>query len=202
MLCGQMSRGRPAGMRSEADEYPEYIERAIQALLSGGVDAGAAALEPIAYPPQVLPRRRSLSRAQMVRIFRRDSFLCRYCGGKTVITSVMELLGGIYPELFPFQSSAWKAGVTHPAVVTRSPAVDHVVPAAHGGTDDDANLVTACTPCNSIKSDFTLDQLGWELLSVTEDPWDGLSTYYRALWKMAGQPKPNYHGAWMTALGV
>lgn len=36
--------------------------------------------------------------------------------------------------------------------------VDHVVPVAGGGTDDPANLVTACHDCNAGKSDVPLDE--------------------------------------------
>ena len=189
-------------MRRQADDYPEHIERTVRELLERGVDAGAASLEAIAYPPREFPARRRLARQQMVRIFARDHFICRYCGGQTIITPVMELLGGLYPNSFPFQSSGWKAGVTHPAVVSRSPAVDHVLPVVYGGTDDDENLVTACTPCNSIKADFTLEVLGWEVQQVTDSDWDGLTRYYRQLWEVAGRPKPEYHAAWMAALGV
>lgn len=32
--------------------------------------------------------------------------------------------------------------------------VDHIVPRAHGGTDDPSNLVTACAPCNLGKSHY------------------------------------------------
>jgi hypothetical protein len=39
----------------------------------------------------------------------------------------MELIGGLYPELFPFHRN-WKGGETHPAIFSRSPVVDHVVP--------------------------------------------------------------------------
>lgn len=35
--------------------------------------------------------------------------------------------------------------------------VDHVIPESEGGTDDPANLVTACQPCNSGKSNIGLD---------------------------------------------
>lgn len=35
--------------------------------------------------------------------------------------------------------------------------VDHVVPVAKGGSDDDDNLVTACATCNSGKADLELE---------------------------------------------
>lgn len=51
-----------------------------------------------------------------------------------------------------------------PAVVLE---VDHVVPVAGGGGDDEMNLVTACWECNSGKSDRPLTE------SITgEDPHD------------------------------
>lgn len=36
--------------------------------------------------------------------------------------------------------------------------VDHVIPESKGGTDDPANLVTACSDCNGGKSDILLDE--------------------------------------------
>ncbi len=37
--------------------------------------------------------------------------------------------------------------------------VDHVEPASRGGSDDPANLVTACAPCNLGKSDVRLEDV-------------------------------------------
>lgn len=37
-------------------------------------------------------------------------------------------------------------------------SLDHVVPHSKGGSDDPANLVTACVPCNGGKSDVPLEQ--------------------------------------------
>jgi HNH endonuclease len=175
---------------------------AIQALLQGGLDAGRVALSPIAYPPRVIAPRPTLKRTLMCGIFYRDHFCCRYCGGRTILTPVMEVLGELYPEIFPFHPN-WKGGVTHPAVIARSTIVDHLVPGAMGGSWlDPDNLVTACWPCNAIKADYELDQLGWELQPITADSWDGLTCYYRALWEQAGQPKPTFHEAWLEALEV
>ena len=35
----------------------------------------------------------------------------------------------------------------------RATTTDHVIAKANGGTDDDANLITTCRPCNSKKRD-------------------------------------------------
>lgn len=39
--------------------------------------------------------------------------------------------------------------------------LDHVVSRYHGGTDDQANLVAACSECNSRKGWKSLAELGW-----------------------------------------
>lgn len=57
-------------------------------------------------------------------VFRRDNFICRYCGAKAPDVQL---------------------------------TTDHVVPVALGGTDDPANLVTACGPCNSGKTSTSPD---------------------------------------------
>jgi hypothetical protein len=189
-------------MRPQPDDYPDHIENALEALVRDGLEAGANALAPIAYPPRELRRERKVDRAMMVTVFKRDHFLCRYCGGKTILTPLMELMGVLYPDVFPFQSAGWKAGVTHPAVISRSPAVDHVVPVVYGGVNSDENLVTACSPCNTIKADFSLEMLGWELRPVEEFEWDGLTRFYPRLWDLAGRPKPQYHQGWMKQLGL
>jgi HNH endonuclease len=114
----------------------------------------------------------------------------------------MELLGGIYPEQFPFHRN-WKGGETHPAIISRSAVIDHRDPGSAGGDwVARANLVTACWPCNARKGDLSLRLLGWELLAVSETEWDGLTRFYRPLWNLAGQPNPRLHSGWMRALGI
>ena len=46
-------------------------------------------------------------------------------------------------------------GCMAPEAVLR---VDHIIPVSKGGTDDDANLTTACHPCNAGKSDIPLGE--------------------------------------------
>jgi hypothetical protein len=36
--------------------------------------------------------------------------------------------------------------------------IDHMIPVAQGGTNDEENLITACEPCNQGKSDTLIDQ--------------------------------------------
>jgi hypothetical protein len=57
-------------------------------------------------------------------------------------------------------------GVTPQVRVLR---VDHVVPVSKGGTNDAANLVTACDPCNAGKSDRLLGDTHLNVMGAPED---------------------------------
>ena len=59
------------------------------------------------------------------RIFARDNFHCVYCD---------------------YDGSTFERW--------RCLAIDHFIPRASGGTEDDANLVTACMDCNFMKQRF------------------------------------------------
>jgi 5-methylcytosine-specific restriction endonuclease McrA len=61
-------------------------------------------------------------------IFKRDSFRCQYCGRS------------------PKQD---ENVILH---------IDHIIPQAKGGADDDRNLTTACQECNLGKSDVLLNE--------------------------------------------
>lgn len=188
-------------MRPQGDEYPEVLEAVVAAICRDGLQAGAEEIARIAYPPRDLSARPSLSRRVAFDVFRRDRFLCRYCDGKTIFQPVSRLLGSMYPDAFPFHPN-WKAGRTHPAVIARSPVVDHIVPGSQGGSWTDVeNMVTACWPCNAIKADLTLEQLGWTLRPIRdESEWDGLSRSYRAVWEIAGRPDAAHHESWLAVL--
>jgi hypothetical protein len=188
-------------VRLQPDDYPKHVKRAVRAFVEAGWEAGATALEPVAFSPAAVAARRTPPRAARAQVFVRDRFICRYCGGKTIFEPVMALLGFVYPQLFPYHPN-WRGGVTHPAVISRSAVVDHVEPGSSGGAWLDLdNLVTACNPCNSIKSDLSLEQLGWTLQPIKRTSWDGLVGLYPSLWAASGRPAANFHLAWMRDLG-
>jgi 5-methylcytosine-specific restriction endonuclease McrA len=135
-----------------------------------------------------------------VAIHRRDCWTCRYCRARTVAPPVLRFLSEIYPEEFPYHPH-WKAGQTHPAYLLVSTSLDHVAPGGRGGSwRDEANLVTACWPCNTGKADLRLDELGWTLLDAAEvqSEWDGLSGATQQLWERAG--RPDIYRDWRRAL--
>ncbi len=133
-------------------------------------------------------------------MYARDCYQCRYCGEKTILTYVMRLLARLFPDEFPYQSN-WKADQTHPAFVSRSTTLDHLVPIAGGGDPlAESNLVTACWGCNRRKGDLTLDELGWDLLDPAEPAWRGLTELFEPAWEAAGRPRlTSDEMTWMRA---
>ena len=59
------------------------------------------------------------------------------------------------------------------------PTIDHVVPVARGGPDSEENWMSCSMLTNSIKSNWTLDELNLGLLpSGHLANWDGLMTWF------------------------
>ena len=59
--------------------------------------------------------------------------------------------------------------------------VDHIIPYAYGGTDDDNNLIAACSICNSIAGSRVFDTLDEKRNWIREQygPW--MERRYRAM---------------------
>ena len=59
------------------------------------------------------------------------------------------------------------------------PTVDHIVPIARGGIDEESNWVTTSMLRNSMKSNWTLEELDWSLLPTGDlQEWDGLTNLF------------------------
>jgi hypothetical protein len=86
----------------------------------------------------------------------------------------------LLPEVIPYHLN-WKISETHPAFWQLSATVDHVVPVARGGRDDDnENLVTTTMLRNSAKAHWLLAELGWSLRPIApQADWDGLLGWFR-----------------------
>lgn len=55
------------------------------------------------------------------------------------------------------------------------PTIDHINPIAIEGKDEDYNIITISQLHNSIKSNWTLEQLRWKIYDAGEiKEWDGL----------------------------
>jgi hypothetical protein len=187
--------------------YTARLADAIKALvdvsIAADASAAAEAARAIEYGITEIELRHAVPFAEMLAVFKRDCWTCRYCGGRTIAPPVLRVLSGLYPDQFPYHPN-WKAGQVHPAYLLLSTSLDHVQPGARGGGwRQRENLVAACWPCNSGKADFTLEEIGWTLLGEPEiqSDWDGLTGSYAALWHVAGQPDPKYHARWLRSVG-
>ena len=147
-----------SGTTPTLDQYRAAIEAAVQAVISGGAEAGREKLRPISSQVTLAPDRKPVSDELRVQAFRRDSFTCCYCLSRVIPEPILRLLGRIRPVEFPHDPN-WKAGRMHRAVPLRCAEVDRLVPVARGGSNEITNLRTACAPCNTRKADFLLEEI-------------------------------------------
>ena len=121
---------------------------------------------------------RTYSEVQKTRIFLRDGFIDRYSGKRLVFPGTLKILSTELPKEFPYHLN-WKQDRCHIGWWELCPTVDHIVPIARGGENSDSNFVTTSMLSNSIKSNFTLDELGWSLHPRGKlEEWDGLIHWF------------------------
>ena len=109
-----------------------------------------------------------------MRVFLRDRFVDRYSGARLVFPGTLRLLSVVMPVEFPAHPS-WKMDETHLAYWELFPTIDHVVPVARGGADDETNWVTTSMVRNAAKSNWLLEELGWSIREPEQNgAWDGL----------------------------
>ncbi len=193
------SRPPDVELAAVASPHTARLAEAVKALVEASAAADPShveeALNAVEHRIVDIEPRRGVPFVEMVAVFQRDSWTCRYCGNQTVAPPVLRVLSHMYPDRFPYHPN-WKAGQVHPAYLLLSTSLDHVQPGGRGGSwSERENLVAACWPCNSGKADFTLEELGWEVFGEAEaqTEWDGLTSSYAALWHAAGQPDTQYH---------
>lgn len=184
-----------------ASTVEETFRAAVVAVAEGRTEDAAQVLQMLRPPrPEAVPERRA-SLPLQIAIFRRDGFICRYCGKRTLFPAVLRVLSHLFPELLPYHRN-WKWAETHPLYWTHATSLDHRIPVARGGESTAENLITACYQCNSIKQNWLLEELCWELRPVElgSSAWDGLTGEYARLCSAAGLERNKYHSAWLAAL--
>lgn len=147
--------------------------------LSLGDSASAAEILRSAFPPPPASTPRSpWPLARLTKVFIRDGFTDRYSGEPLVFPGALRALSVLVPSLFPYHRN-WKQSLTHPAYWSHYPTIDHVVPVARGGADDESNVVTTSMLRNAAKSNWLLSELGWQTASAPLiDAWDGLLEWF------------------------
>jgi hypothetical protein len=170
--------------------------------LEHGDPEGAAAQLLARYPfvPVAKSARRYTAR-QMTAVFLRDGFIDRYGGERLIFPPVLRVLSAECPDVFPFHRN-WKMAETHPAYWHLFPTIDHVVPAARAGPDDESNWVTTSMTRNALKGGATLEQIGWELHKPGRlVDWDGLTAWFLRYVQLHPEHlSDGYIGRWATAL--
>jgi len=181
--------------------HPVHVLRGACNALSSGDVKRASTLIQEHYPFKPLGNSgRKYTASECTRVFIRDGFLDRYSGDRLIFPGVLRLLAKVIPDAVPFQLN-WKMSETHPAFWELFPTIDHVVPVARGGADDESNWVSTSMLRNSAKSNWTLEEIGWQLVAPGDlSDWDGLLGWF--LGYMDGEPehqKDPYLRKWYRA---
>ena len=122
--------------------------------------------------------KRSYTTVQKMEQFIRDGFIDRYTGEKLVNPGILKIISRYFPEDFPYHPH-WKMTETHIAYWDLIPTIDHVYPIAKGGHDDKNNWVTTSMKNNSIKSNYTVDEIHWSIHPRGDIfCWDGLTAHF------------------------
>jgi hypothetical protein len=152
------------------------------------------------YPFQPIEKSgRRISKVQIIQVFVQDGFIDRYRGTRLVFPPALRLISEIIPDQFPYHKNG-KLSLGHFAYWELFPSVDHVVPVARGGADDESNWVCCSMLTNQIKANWTLDELGWKLQDRGDfSQWDGMLNWFvREMARDAIRSKaPKYCHDWL-----
>jgi hypothetical protein len=148
-----------------------------------------------------LSQKRKYSKYQMCKVFLRDGFIDRYSGKKLLFPGLIKIMTIEFPDIFKYQKN-WKMSETHMIYWDLCPTIDHLVPVARGGQDLEQNWMTTSMVHNSAKSNWTLEEIGWELHDIGEsNNWDGLVNYFLELTsKNPNYEKDKYIYSWKLGL--
>jgi len=144
---------------------------------------------------------RNYTKTQMCKIFLRDGFIDRYSGERLLFPGLIKILTIEFPQIFKYHKH-WKMSETHMIYWELFPTIDHIIPVARDGKDNEDNWVTTSMAHNSAKANWTLEEIGWSLkMSGELKNWDGLINYFLDLTnKNPEYEEDNYIQSWKSAL--
>ena len=148
-----------------------------------------------------LIQKRQYSKHQMCKVFLRDGFIDRYTSDKLVFPGLLKILTLEFSDVFKYHRN-WKMSETHMIYWDLFPTIDHLIPVARGGEDNDSNWVTTSMIRNSAKSNWTMEEIGWKLQDKGQlDNWDGLvSCFLDLIDKNPNYEKDNYIRDWKRGI--
>lgn len=122
--------------------------------------------------------KRTYTLSQKMEQFLRDGFIDRYTGQRLLNPGVLKIFSTYFPEEFPYDPH-WKMTKTHIAYWEMVPTLDHIIPIARGGEDTPDNWATTSMKNNSIKNNYTLEDIQWQLYPKGDlKEWDGLTKIF------------------------
>ena len=122
--------------------------------------------------------KRSYTQKEKMEQFLRDGFIDRYTGKRLVNPGMLKVFTNYFPQEFPYDPH-WKMTKNHMAYWDLIPTIDHIFPIAQGGADHPSNWATTSMKNNSIKSNYSLEEIDWKLFpSGKLSDWDGLTKLF------------------------
>ncbi len=148
-----------------------------------------------------LTQKRQYSKYQMCKVFLRDGFIDRYSGDKLLFPGLIKILTIEFPDIFKYHRN-WKMSDTHMIYWDLFPTIDHLIPVARGGQDNESNWITTSMIHNSAKSNWTIEEIGLKLYDKGQlDNWNGLVNYFIDLTsKNPDYERDNYVSDWEVGL--
>ncbi len=126
------------------------------------------------FPMGLRAKSRMPSAATELSIYRRDGWRCRFCGSRVIAKKARVVLCTLFPS-----EARWGrlSSEKHCALGSLAASLDHIIPHARGGSNEEHNLVTACTSCQFGRNQWTLEEVGFtdpRQRAPIVDSWDGL----------------------------
>jgi len=130
------------------------------------------------FTPTGENKSRNYNHFEKLQVFLRDGFTDRYSGTKLIFPPVLKILSTEIPQDFPYHKN-WKPDKCHIAYWELIPTIDHIIPVSRGGPDEFDNWVCTSQLRNSIKSNWLLEEIGWQLHSPRNiNDWDGMLYWF------------------------
>ena len=159
-------------------EKIDAIELSATMLLQGKLAEANAVIDKEYSFHKITAQGRNYTDKEKMEQFIRDGFIDRYSGQKLVNPGILKVLSHYMPQTFPYHAH-WKMEECHNAYWEFVPTVDHIYPVALGGADSMENWATTSMLHNSIKSNWTLEQLNWKLYDAGNyNEYDGLTALF------------------------
>jgi 5-methylcytosine-specific restriction endonuclease McrA len=140
-------------------------------------------------PTRNKPNRPKIPRDVQVKVFRRDGWICRWCGRPVIFAPAMKYLqrfvkdSGVASPL-AYHDKHWTRRYA-PLLDHMGAVIDHVNAHSRGGSSAAENFATACNKCNASKSNAPHNEFGKKsprraVKGTYGEPqeWDGLSTLF------------------------